>query len=167
MRLRTSRPGERHRRDADRYHVAGLAGALVATLAECGPTCRVRSSRGGRCGTASKRRRAGRLIISGRLGPDLARSAGAPQTLVIARGWRDSPGKPLALMPADRCGHLPAAVEPLDLRHRGGRSRCRAWSSVAIETAQRKRFGYEAGAHTSGGLQKVCRNCFPCPIGMC
>jgi chromate transporter len=77
-----SRRAERHRCDVDRLPVAGLAGALVATLAMCGPTC-VFAFFVGQVWDRFKEAR-WRLIIQAGLVPISLGLLGA-STLVIAR----------------------------------------------------------------------------------
>ncbi len=138
------------------YQVAGLAGALVATLAMCGPTC-VFAFFVGQVWDRFKEAR-WRLIIQAGPGPDLARSARRQHARDRARGRAVLADR--GADAGDRRGHLPVAVEPaLDLRHRGGPwpgrgGLARAWKRVwlrgpELQAATKRR------TQTSGLLQKV------------
>ena len=98
------------------YHVAGLAGALVATLAMCGPTCIFAFFVGALWERFKDAR--WRMIIQAGLVP-VSLGLIAASALVIARvaaqHW-----VPVAVDGGDRRGHLQAAGQPaLDFRGRG------------------------------------------------
>ncbi len=109
------------------YHVAGVAGALVATLAMCGPTC-VFAFLSAMCGSASKTRAGGwRSRPACFRSPSACRGERAVVARASAQTWVS-----VAADAGDRGHHLPVAPQSAC----GFSPRPRCWASRSRSEAQ-------------------------------